>query len=122
VEAVREWDAGVYWSAVCVAGIALGRGHGGSDGRMGTDRQLFQNFDFRPHNLNYELEIKSSLTIKPAHFYMHVSARKDRDPASVQHGAGVQTESHKEAAAEQKAVDGLSLAIYYGMSLASSLC
>jgi cytochrome P450/NADPH-cytochrome P450 reductase len=40
--------------------------------------QIFQHFDIRPANINYELVIKTALTIKPAHFYMHASPRKDR--------------------------------------------
>lgn len=58
--------------------------------------QIFQHFDIRPHNISYELQvcrnqreskyerliqsleqIKSTLTVKPAGFYMHVTPRKD---------------------------------------------
>ncbi|KAJ9108226.1 hypothetical protein QFC19_002473 [Naganishia cerealis] len=45
--------------------------------------KIFQHFDIRPHNISYELKIKTSLTIKPAEFFMHVTPRKDMliDPA-----------------------------------------
>jgi cytochrome P450/NADPH-cytochrome P450 reductase len=41
---------------------------------------LLQCFDFRQHDPSYQLQIKSTLTVKPADFFMHASLRKHIDP------------------------------------------
>ncbi|KAJ9114036.1 hypothetical protein QFC22_005856 [Naganishia vaughanmartiniae] len=59
--------------------------------------------DFRPHNISYELKIKTSLTVKPADFYMHATTRKDMllDPTTVGSSIPVAKASH-----DQVSVDG----------------
>jgi hypothetical protein len=44
-----------------------------------ADVQIFQSFDIRPHNPDYKLQIKHTITLKPRDFYMHASPRKGRD-------------------------------------------
>jgi cytochrome P450/NADPH-cytochrome P450 reductase len=41
---------------------------------------LLQNFDFHFENPSYELVIQQTLTIKPDHFFMHATLRKNIDP------------------------------------------
>lgn len=81
-----------------------------------TDMQLFQNFDFRPHDANYQLVIKASLTIKPGHLYMHVSPRKDvKLPVpSLYLSVSGDTDEVKQTETSQASSSGPPLAIYYG--------
>jgi cytochrome P450/NADPH-cytochrome P450 reductase len=82
------------------------------------DQQLFQNFDFRPHDANYQLEIKTSLTIKPGHLYMHVSPRKDVKipvPSGGMPAPQGQEVEEKQSDTTQANANGPPLAIYYGM-------
>ncbi|KAG8979216.1 hypothetical protein FRB93_010327 [Tulasnella sp. JGI-2019a] len=41
---------------------------------------LIATFDIRPHDPGYHLQLKSTLTIKPANFFMRVAPRKDVAP------------------------------------------
>ncbi|KAG9233573.1 fatty acid hydroxylase [Amylocarpus encephaloides] len=45
---------------------------------------LLQCFDFRQHDPSYQLQIKSTLTIKPKDFFMHASLREHIDPVDLE--------------------------------------
>jgi cytochrome P450/NADPH-cytochrome P450 reductase len=84
-----------------------------------TDVQIFQSFDIRPHNPDYKLQIKHTITLKPRDFYMHASSRKGRDISSII-GIGAEKAVHKEVNGKQH-TDGSSgkvdLSVFYGQSL-----
>jgi cytochrome P450/NADPH-cytochrome P450 reductase len=50
---------------------------------MIADGQIFQSLDIRPHNPDYKLQIKHTITLKPRDFYMHASPRKGRDVSTI---------------------------------------
>jgi cytochrome P450/NADPH-cytochrome P450 reductase len=86
--------------------------------------QIFQNFDVRPHNPDYKLKIKQTLTVKPDNFYMHVAPRKGRDIKSTLGASGGKAGS-MELGGMSKDFDGstggkVDLSIYYGTSI--SVC
>ena len=81
-----------------------------------ADVQIFQSFDIRPHNPDYKLQIKHTITLKPKDFYMQVSARKDRDIPTII-GSGAQQVVNKGLNGKDgaKGSDGnLDLSVYYG--------
>jgi cytochrome P450/NADPH-cytochrome P450 reductase len=45
---------------------------------------LLQCFDFRQYDPSYQLQIKSTLTIKPNEFFMHASLRKHIEPSQLE--------------------------------------
>ncbi|KAK4080396.1 hypothetical protein Trihar35433_1501 [Trichoderma harzianum] len=81
---------------------------------------LFQNFNFSLDDPNYQLEIASSLTIKPKDFFMRATLRDGMTPTELEQrlaGKGVVDEHH----ADKKAASAASskgpqnpLAVYYG--------
>ncbi|KAJ9093885.1 hypothetical protein QFC21_006258 [Naganishia friedmannii] len=76
-------------------------GEDAEDFRSADITQIFQHFDIRPHDVSYELKIKTTLTIKPADFYLHATPRKNMliDPNAV--GSSV---SGSEAIQDREAV------------------
>jgi hypothetical protein len=95
------------------------RCYGTSPFFLTTDIQIFQSFDIRPHNLDYKLQIKHTISLKPRDFYMHASARQGRDINTI---IGI---SAKEA--DNKEVNGnehingttgkVDLSVFYGQSM-----
>jgi len=81
-----------------------------------ADVQIFQSFDIRPHNPDYKLQIKHTITLKPKDFYMQVSARKDRDiPTIIGSGAQQVVKKGMNGGDAAKGSDSnLDLSVYYG--------
>lgn len=85
-----------------------------------TYYQIFQNFDIRPDNVNYELSIKATLTIKPQGFFMRATMRKDRDLAqslgmpSTGKGAKSDTAEGKSATTTASNANGPKLTVLFG--------
>jgi hypothetical protein len=77
----------------------------------------------RPHNPNYQLKIKQTLTVKPDDFFMHVTPRKGRDAETIL-GKGAEKakvqaakmgqSTSKDAGDKSRRID---LNVYYGMSI-----
>jgi cytochrome P450/NADPH-cytochrome P450 reductase len=83
--------------------------------------QIFQSFDMRPHNPQYQLRIKQTLTVKPDEFFMNVTPRKGRD-ADMILGKGAEREKEQAARMGQSTMrtggEGnrkVDLSVYYGM-------
>lgn len=124
----------MYWSSIRVAGVPPDCRHGNStasrlppdDTRL-TPEQIFQTFDFKPHNPKYQLKIKQTLTVKPDDFYMHVTPRKGRDVKTI---LGSGAEKAEEQAAKmgtsisKNRGDGdekIGLSVYYGALFLTSI-
>ncbi|RFU73229.1 nadph cytochrome p450 [Trichoderma arundinaceum] len=81
---------------------------------------LFQNFNFSFDDPNYQLEIASTLTIKPKDFYMRASLRHGMTPTELEHrlaGTGFSEDHHadkKTAGAASSKESQKPLAVYYG--------
>ena len=45
---------------------------------------LLQNFNFRPNDPSYQLQIRETLSIKPKDFYMHATLREGMDPTDLE--------------------------------------
>jgi hypothetical protein len=111
----------MYRSTIRLARSTLARCYGTSTflSDHDTNIQIFQSFDIRPHNLDYKLQIKHTITLKPRDFYMHASPRKGRDINTI---IGI---SAKEA--DKKDVNGnehtngstgkVDLSVFYGQSI-----
>ena len=75
----------------------------------------------KPHNPNYQLKIKQTLTVKPDEFFMHVTPRKGRD-ANMILGKGAEKEKEQAAKMGQSTAQTrkegdrrVDLSVYYGM-------
>ena len=81
-----------------------------------ADVQIFQSFDIRPHNPDYKLQIKHTITLKPRDFYMHASPRKGRDISTII-GIGAEKAVNKEVNGKEH-TDGstgkVDLSVFYG--------
>jgi cytochrome P450/NADPH-cytochrome P450 reductase len=85
---------------------------------------LLQYFDFTLDDAKYDLQIKSTLTIKPNHLYMHAQLRHGRTPTQLEQilssdGAPVQTKHTSTSVDEKVRADasggeGRPLTILYG--------
>lgn len=85
---------------------------------------LLQYFDFTLDDAQYDLQIKSTLTIKPNHFYMHAQLRHGRTPTQLEQvlsssGTPVQSQKPIEAGSEAARVvaddtKGRPMTILYG--------
>ncbi|KAH6679044.1 fatty acid hydroxylase [Halenospora varia] len=81
---------------------------------------LMQNFNFRLDDPSYQLQIKSTLTIKPKDFYMHAQLRDHIDPIQLEKSLYVSSEpktSHKDDkihAAASAAKEKKPMTILYG--------
>ncbi|KAH6607847.1 nadph cytochrome p450 [Trichoderma cornu-damae] len=81
---------------------------------------LFQNFSFSFDNPNYQLEIASSLTVKPKGFYMRAALRHGMTPTELQQrlaGTSVSEDHHadkKAAGAASAAASQKPMVVYYG--------
>lgn len=84
-----------------------------------TDIQIFQSFDIRPHNPDYKLQIKHTITIKPKDFHMHASPRQGRDINQII-GVGAEKSVNKESGGmgDTKGSTGkIDLSVFYGTSI-----
>ena len=75
----------------------------------------------KPHNPNYQLKFKQTLTVKPDEFFMHVTPRKGRD-ANMILGKGAEKEKEQAAKMGQSTAQTrkegdrrVDLSVYYGM-------
>jgi cytochrome P450/NADPH-cytochrome P450 reductase len=85
---------------------------------MIADIQIFQSFDIRPHNPDYKLLIKHTITLKPRDFYMHASPRKGRDISSII-GTGAEKVVNKEVNGNEHTngtTGKMDLSVFYGQS------
>jgi cytochrome P450/NADPH-cytochrome P450 reductase len=81
-----------------------------------ADVQIFQSFDIRPHNPDYKLQIKHTITLKPRDFYMHASPRKGRDISTII-GIGAEEASSKEVNGKEYtngSTGKVDLSVFYG--------
>jgi len=84
-----------------------------------ADVQIFQSFDIRPHNLEYKLQIKHTITLKPRDFYMHASARKGRDINTII-GISAKQADNKEVNGDEHTngtTGKVDLSVFYGQSV-----
>ncbi|KAJ4004770.1 hypothetical protein NW766_011504 [Fusarium irregulare] len=76
---------------------------------------ILQNFDLRKADPNYKLKVKTTLTIKPEGFNMHVKLRNDRKPTSLFKTSSSQPSlSSRQSIAPINAKDLKPVSIFYG--------
>jgi len=109
----------MYRSTIRLAGSTLARCPGMSILLCNdhADVQIFQSFDIRPHNPDYKLLIKHTITLKPRDFYMHAAPRKGRDISTII-GIGAKTVNKEVNGNENNngSTGKVDLSVYYGQS------
>ena len=109
----------MYRSTIRLARSTLACCHGTSFlSDIYADIQIFQSFDIRPHNLEYKLQIKHTITLKPRDFYMHASARKGRDINTII-GISAKEADNKEVNSDEHTngtTGKVDLSVFYGQS------